>query len=251
VKLPIDISSPLISSMDDHSQAIYQRMYSGDMGRYESRLKAIGFVSKDRVLDAGCGFGQWSVALARLNRSVEAVEINRQKLDVLNKIRKVMRCDNIYLTRCSVDFLPFCSGSLDAIFSYSVVYNTDYVATLREFHRVLRSGGILYIGTNGPGWYLYNLICSHNPAINFNPRVYAVKSFINTVEYLLTGKYKEGKALVMFPTRTVQHMKEIGYKDIKTAGDGCINLGTVSELRPFYAEKYMGIINVFEVLAYK
>ena len=40
-----------------------QRVFSKGLDSYINRLEAIGFTKKSKVLDAGCGYGQWSIAL--------------------------------------------------------------------------------------------------------------------------------------------------------------------------------------------
>ncbi len=46
----------------------FQRLYSGEHNRYGKRLKQIGLVNKSYILDAGCGFGQWTNEIAKLNK---------------------------------------------------------------------------------------------------------------------------------------------------------------------------------------
>lgn len=246
-----NVRFPSIDKLDHHSREFLQRVYSGDTKRYEDRIIAIGFTDKERVLDAGCGFGQWSVALSKFNKMVHAVELNIERLRISKEMAANRDINNIAFGNCSIDALPFRSNSLDAIFCYSAIYNTDYRITFKEFYRVLKPDGALYVNTNGLGWYVYNIIQSHNPAANFNPRVYALKSILNTARYSITKKHKPGACLVMFPYKTVRCLKESGFRDISIGGDGRISVNPNVKAAPFYPERYLGLPNVFEVLSYK
>ena len=73
-------ASAAAGNLDSFSRDYLQRMYAGSSTRYEDRLRAIGFVGKTQVLDAGCGFGQWSLAMAGLNHRVWAVDIDCRRL---------------------------------------------------------------------------------------------------------------------------------------------------------------------------
>ncbi len=246
-----DMPSSLIDKLDHHSREFLQRVYSGDMKRYEDRIKALGFVDKERVLDAGCGFGQWSIALSRFNKQVCAIELSLERLKVSKAIARNLSIDNIFLTGCSIDTLPFRSGSFDAVFCYSVIYNTDYEVTLREFSRILKSNGALYLCTNGLGWYIYNIIRRHNPAENFNPRIYALRSILKTIGYYIAKQHKPGASLVMSPGRTAKYLEKLGFNSILSGGDGTISLDPTCKAAPFYPERYLNLSNVFEVLAIK
>ena len=62
-------SSNIDSDLD--KQCIQRNFNDGDLEKYKHRLKAIGFESiNGPVLDAGCGFGQWSIVLRDLNSKV-------------------------------------------------------------------------------------------------------------------------------------------------------------------------------------
>ena len=111
------------------------------------------------LVDVGCSWGRWSIAASRAGYQSIGVDVH---LDALNAGMRVSRqvgtaCDFVC---ASADRLPFRSGSVDFIFSYSVLQHLDR-DTVRQFFReagrVLKPQGICLVqlpNTIGP----YNLI---------------------------------------------------------------------------------------------
>jgi len=234
----------------DFDRDFLRRVYTTPMEFYINRILAVEFQGMQRVLDAGCGFGQWVLGLSKLNTVVHGIDINEARVKVANDIIHRLNCKNIFIIQGSIDSLSYSNSVFDGIFCFSSIYFTDYVITLREFFRVLKSQGKLYICTNGLGWYLYNLIKKHHPSKDFNPRVYALQTILNSAKYLLSGKHQSGKSLIMSPAKTESALKHLGFKVIQIAPEGHINFSNV-ETKPIYSESYLGLTNVFEVVALK
>lgn len=97
-----------------------------------------------RVLDAGCGSGRLTVALARAGAEVTGVDTNASQLDVA---RGRAADAGVELELLEADFnssLPFADGAFDAVTSrLALMAAVDSVTTLRELARVLRPGGRL------------------------------------------------------------------------------------------------------------
>ena len=98
----------------------------------------------ERVLDAGCGSGRLTVALAGAGARVSGIDTNTGQLEEAQR-----RAENagVALTLLQADFnapLPFADASFDAVVSrLAVMAADDPVATLRELGRVLEPGGRL------------------------------------------------------------------------------------------------------------
>lgn len=247
----MNIEPPIVDKLDHYAREVLHRMYSCDMKRYQNRVMALNFTNKKSVLDAGCGFGQWSIALSTLNEKIYAVDINRERIEVAKEIVEGMGINNISFRHCSIDSLPFQSNSFDAVFCYSAILFTDYKVTLREFYRTLKPGGALYFATNGLGWYIYNIITNHNPSKNTNRRIYGFKTILETIWYSITKEYTPKVSLVMSPRKTMKYLSKIGYRNISVAGEGCIRLNSNIKPVPFYPARYLNLPNVFEVVAFK
>lgn len=94
-----------------------------------------------RILDAGCGTGAILERLGNPDRNVgidlapEAISFCRQR-----GLRNAQQGD--------IAALPFAENSFDAVICSSVIYHEwveDVDAVLRELHRVLRPGGLLFL----------------------------------------------------------------------------------------------------------
>jgi len=246
IKLPADLGA-----MDDNSRRFLRRVYNGGLERYVRRIKSLGIEGMERVLDAGAGFGQWSLAWAGVTRWVYAAEIEAVRLQTARQIAHENDVHNILYILCSIENLPFPADSLDAVFCYSVIYSTNYQRTIAEFHRVLRPEGLLYFSTNGLGWYLYNIIKNHNPAADFNPRQYGFRTLLNSFRFLCGVRPGPGQSLAMSPGGTRRLLEKTGFGEINVAGDGQIGLGRQGQRLGFYPGRFMGLPNVFEILAKK
>ncbi|MCX5740141.1 MAG: class I SAM-dependent methyltransferase [Proteobacteria bacterium] len=109
------------------------------------------------ILDAGCGTGG---NLAHLAGSGRRVGLDFSP-DALAGAR---RRNLAQLVRGTVTSLPFAAGSFDAAISMSVIYHqwvADPADALREMHRVLRPGGLLFLDV--PAYQ--SLLSAHDEAV--------------------------------------------------------------------------------------
>jgi ubiquinone/menaquinone biosynthesis C-methylase UbiE len=228
-----------------------RRVYAGGLEFYLNRLKAIDFTGENYVLDAGCGFGQWALALSLLNGKVIGIDSDEYRVKISEKIAKQFRRDNTTFIVASIEKLPHANNTFDAIFCYSTIYQTDYLRAFREFFRVLKEKGVVYVSTNDWGWYIYNFITNHNPSEDFNPRNHAVKTILNTVRHFVTKRRRSNIDLVMPSRLTITMMKNCGFKNVSVAAEGCLVRNHLYQQRPIYPPKYFGLRNVYEVIGEK
>ncbi len=229
----------------------FERVYSKPISVYQNRLSRISLNNKSLVLDAGCGFGQWTIALSRLNKDVIGMDIDISKLKIAMLKAKEETNDNIEFEIASSENLPFKDEKFNAIICYSVIYRTDFQKSLREFYRVLKPKGIVYIVTNGIGWYLYNLLTGHSSAKDFNARKHAIQTIFRSFRYKLTKKTNRFEGdLIIPPESFLNEMRSIGFKNVVMGPEGHIKIDNNSEFS-FYPKKFLGLTNVYEVLAEK
>lgn len=233
------------------AREFFGRVWSTPQETYRRRLEAIGFTGCARVLDAGCGFGQWLPALAALNGSVTGIEFDPVRVAAARRALALTGCHGVEVQQGVVEELPFADGSFDAVFSYSVVLCTNYPRTFREFARVLKPGGRLYFNTNGIGWYLHNLVDGHHSTPGFSSFDMAVDAIRNTIAFLSTGRNVPGQCIIMPRELTERAVAEAGLRILHTAAEGCINLTGVPDVKPFFAAEYYGLESIYEMICTK
>ena len=131
-----------------------------DLEGYKSRLRYLGMAGHEQVLDFGCGFGQWSLALADLNSTVFGVDKAERRTTIARALSQQTRTSGEVIFGHSLSELNLGAGQLDAIFCYSVFMFVPGNLFMAEFARLLRPGGKLYVMVDLPGWHLYRLFRS-------------------------------------------------------------------------------------------
>jgi SAM-dependent methyltransferase len=112
----------------------------------------------ERVLDAGCGSGRLTVALAEAGADVTGIDTNAAQIEAA---RRRAGEAGVSLTLREADFnatLPFANGSFDAVTSrLALMAAADAVVTLTELRRVLVPGGrlvtVLWASTSENPWF--------------------------------------------------------------------------------------------------
>ena len=229
------------------------RIYNTPQDTYLTRLKQIGMTNHERVLDAGCGFGQWSFALSKLNNSVCSIDIDAIRLNITKELLKFNEQKNIFLLQGSIDTISFKENTFDAIFCYSSIYYTDYKKCLYDFYRILKPDGSLYFSTNGIGWYIHNLINQPYASDDFNPQKMAIDAIKNTFKYFNIGETNQGQSIVMPSEITLKQLKHIGFRNVYCAGEGSIPNNPIlnnTEMH-FFNSTYYDEEGVYEVLCTK
>ena len=94
-----------------------------------------------RIVDAGAGWGQLSMALARKGHSVTSLDISENKLCKFQAEAKVL---NITQIKTFLDKIPLQDSSVDLIVCSEVLEHLPNPReTLMEFNRITRAPGFL------------------------------------------------------------------------------------------------------------
>ena len=121
----------------------------------KARFERNGFdlqsAGKQRVLDAGCGGGRYSVALRKLGfGEVVGIDWSKEGISVANARVQEAKISGVTYQNADVLALPFGDGEFDVVFSNGVLHHTyDTARGVREMRRVLRPGGRAWL-------YLYH-----------------------------------------------------------------------------------------------
>lgn len=150
------LSNPKQATDRDLYQA--ETEYARGLDYFRLRIKAIGFIGETHILDAGCGYGQWSIALSEKNGQISSIDINPGGLEIGREVSKALKRKNIAFSRGDLHRLPYGDASFDGVFCYGVLMLTREDIALSELIRVLKPGGKLYVCSDGPAWPLYRMI---------------------------------------------------------------------------------------------
>ena len=102
-----------------------------------------GYFQGKLVLDAGCGSGRWTYAMALLGATVVAVDLTDSGVAAAHAATSAM--DNVVVVQASLFQLPFRQASFDFVVSWGVMHHTPN--TKAAFDRVapmVKKGGTFY-----------------------------------------------------------------------------------------------------------
>jgi SAM-dependent methyltransferase len=116
-------------------------------GRRRADRRARIFISRAalgpgrRVLELGCGTGEFTRRVASSGASIVALDLSPE---LLAKARaRVGARESVWFIRGNAEILPFPCAHFDAVFGCSVLHHLNLETTLAEVQRVLRPGGRL------------------------------------------------------------------------------------------------------------
>lgn len=112
----------------------------------------LGLYPGAHLLDAGCGSGQFALALAARGARVAGVDLSPEMIRLARENAEQMELAGAVIWEVGpVGHLSLPAASVDAIHARMVLpFVPDIPAALREFRRVLRPGGRLLASTAGP-----------------------------------------------------------------------------------------------------
>lgn len=142
-----------------------ERLFEESVRLFTRRLDLIGFDRAffvDKIcLDAGCGGGRNTIAMARLGaREAHGIDIGAPGIE--DARARAAALPNVKFRQASVENIPYPDGHFDVVWCAGVlmhVGNED--KALDELARVLKPGGLLYMlvyATGGMRWPLIQLL---------------------------------------------------------------------------------------------
>lgn len=100
-----------------------------------------------RMLDIGCGFGEYESAFSGRDFEMVGIDISKENLLKCPALPKASFC------RASAENLPFADGSFDAVIIIEVLEHVqDVEKTLKEMLRVLSKGGTVMLTVPNRGF---------------------------------------------------------------------------------------------------
>lgn len=226
--------------------------YDRGLDYYRKRIDAIQFTGHNQVLDIACGCGQWAVALNECNHQVVGVDYSPGLLEIAKAAAQFFRQDNLQFTRGDFHALPFPSGSFDAAICYSAIYIHAHEPTaIREMCRILKSGGRLYLVSDGAGWPFYNLWVRGIQGKRFRSVLKAMKLWLLNIVWQ-QGLRRYGRYYSYLTEREVRKFLTTNNMEIEFFGaDGEYGNAGGQAFQPLYGKRFLGLPSDFEVLAVK
>ncbi len=99
------------------------------------------------LVDLGCSWGRWTIAAARAGFRPVGVDVHIDALAAGNRVAGQLRASAEFIC-ADAEHLPFQPGSVDFVFSYSVLQHLEkkkVCEIFKEIFRVLKPGGICLI----------------------------------------------------------------------------------------------------------
>ena len=212
---------------------------------YRRRLEMVGFTGLDKVLDAACGLGQWAMLMAELNGAVVGVDTNATRIKVAQQLAGSLGYENASFETGSIEYVAKPDASFDGVFCYGAFMFTNTQSTLREFHRLLKPGGKLYLNVNSYGWLLHLLFDRALKAEDFS-------AFSGTCKMAWNSLIGAKKNSFFSQTRLEKLLNNEGFEITACGVEGSID---VNQTKPVhystYAPSHYGLPSIIEVLATK
>jgi 2-polyprenyl-3-methyl-5-hydroxy-6-metoxy-1,4-benzoquinol methylase len=126
----------------------YKSLGNKDWSKLIDRLKKYNVKN---VLDLGCGYGHWSIILARAGFNVKAIDISSSAIKILKKWADEQDL-SIDLEVCAAQEFKVFDDKFDAVICNSVLDHmimNDTKIVLNNFNNILKPNGIAYISFDG------------------------------------------------------------------------------------------------------
>ena len=175
------------------------------------------------------------------------------RIEFIKKLCTSLKIKNIDLSLTNVNSLEYPDNYFDAIFCYGVIFLTPWKETIREFRRILKPGGKIYVNFNDIGWYLFLWETEHNKASDYDPKLVASKAFSQTIRYQRNElSYVKGDHYIITSNEMKDFLSTNGFDQIQTGPEGSLSVENSSQVyQSFFKGEYNGLPCVSEVLASK
>ena len=146
--------------LPDLGPDVYVRWRASTIGAITERLERrlildlVGDVRNCRVLDVGCGDGEFALELARRGAIVLGIDSSSEMIDAAKRRAKTHEADVVF-QQAAAQQLPFPDEQFDVVTAITILcFVEDAEPVFQEIARVMRPGGRFVIGELGR-WSLW------------------------------------------------------------------------------------------------
>ncbi len=136
-----------------------------NLNEREKWLLSLCFVNREyfkgkRVLVAGSGYGWEVMFFNKWDAEVTGVDLSIEKsLELLEYFNIDTRTTNIKILKRDIESLDLPDSNFDYVYANGILSHTDYPGkALNKLVNVLKPGGIIILGFDGSGGYLWNIV---------------------------------------------------------------------------------------------
>lgn len=193
---------------------------------YRQRLEMVGANKYSRILDAGHGYGQWSVIMAETADEVVGVDWNESRCAISQALKDHLNADNFHILRAPLGDLEahFPRGRFDMIFCWSVIMFASRRDVMTAFNRCLEPGGTLILGAvNTPERWAYKAEKGRRDGLD-NP------NFYKFCEMGVDGLNNEDGTNAFSLEESGPIAERYGFEIEHVDHDGCIDIGSDRQL---------------------
>jgi 2-polyprenyl-3-methyl-5-hydroxy-6-metoxy-1,4-benzoquinol methylase len=120
-------------------KALY--LFPGRRAEVEAQVRFLAALPGGKLLDVGCGSGEWLLWMRDLGWAVEGVDFDENAIRAAAREGLIIKCGTLE-DQC------YPNNSVDAVtLNHVIEHVPNPVATLKECARILKPGGKLFLGT--------------------------------------------------------------------------------------------------------
>jgi SAM-dependent methyltransferase len=161
---------------------------------YAARVRHLGLFG-DTLVDAGCGVGRWAFALATVFDHVIGIDKSAVRIATAQWLRERFAIPQTHFMIGDILQIPLGDNSVNTVYSNSVAMGGISISEIfSESFRILKPGGIFYIGLNGFG-YGYRLVEHRDPSMAEWGRQRVYSTYCQSVLRSLPAKLYPGGRL--------------------------------------------------------